>query len=107
MVQHRFERNPGSPPEAVCSIVRAERRRFRSGQWGQHGEWKTLEAQKRYMKSDTENLLSVWRAAVGLPRTPALIVWIEFESAGAPPEMAEEGLPPDVVGVPDGSFTLS
>ncbi len=73
--------------------------------WGHHGDWKTLEAQKRYMKSDTEHLLSVSRAAMGLPKTPAPTVRIKFESAGAPPEMAEEGLPPDVVGVPDKAFT--
>ncbi len=59
------------------------------------------------MKSDTEHMLSVSRAAMGLPMTPAPTVQIEFKSEGAPLEMAEEGLPPDVVGVPDGAFTWS
>ncbi len=59
------------------------------------------------MKSDTEYLLSVSRAAMGLPKTTAPTVRIEFESAGAPPEMAKEEMPPDVVGVPDGAFTWS
>ncbi len=59
------------------------------------------------MKSDTEHLLSVSRAAMSLPKTPAPTVRIEFEAAGAPSEMAEEWLPPDVVGVPDWAFTWS
>ncbi len=72
---------------------------------GQHGDWKTLEAQRLYMKSDTEHLLSESWAAMGLPKTPTPTVRFEVESAGALPEIAEEGLPPDVVGVPDGAFT--
>jgi hypothetical protein len=59
------------------------------------------------MKSDTERMLSMSRAAMGLPKTLAQTVRIEFEPTGAPPEMAEEGLPADVVGVPDGAFTWS
>jgi hypothetical protein len=42
------------------------------------------------MKSDTTWLLSVSRVAMGLPKNPAPDVRIECESAGAPPEMAEE-----------------
>jgi hypothetical protein len=56
------------------------------------------------MKSDTEYLTSVSRAAMGLPNTPVPVVRIENESAGAPPEMAEEGQPPDIVGFRDGAF---
>ncbi len=52
------------------------------------------------MKTNTPRLLSVSRAAIGLPKTPAPDVRIEFESAGAPPEMAEDEQPPVVVGVP-------
>ncbi len=58
--------------------------------WGQHGDWKSWEAQKRYMKTDTPRLLSVSRAAMGPPRTPAPDVRIECESGGTPPEMAED-----------------
>ncbi len=58
------------------------------------------------MKSDTEHLLSVSRAAMG-PSTPAPDVRIENESAGPPPGMAEVELNPDVVGVPAGAFSWS
>ena len=75
--------------------------------WGQHGDLSTWEAQKRYMKSDTARLLSVSRAAMGPPKTPASDVRIECESAGAPPEMAEEEQAPDVVGMPSGAFVWS
>jgi hypothetical protein len=37
---------------------------------------------------------------MGPPKTPAPDVRIECESAIAPPEIAEEGQPPNVVGVP-------
>ncbi len=68
--------------------------------WGQHGDWKSWDAQKRYMKTDTPRLLSVSRAAMGPPQTTAPDVRIECESAGAPPEMAEDEQAPVVVGVP-------
>jgi hypothetical protein len=74
---------------------------------GQHGDWKTKAAQRRYMKSDTTRLLSVSRAAMGLSKTPAPDVRIEGESAGVPPAMAEDDLPPDVIGVPPGAFAWS
>jgi integrase len=74
---------------------------------GQHGDWKTKAAQRRYMKSDTSRLLSVSRAAMGLSKTPAPDVRIECESAGVPPAMAEDDLPPDVIGVPPGAFAWS
>jgi hypothetical protein len=35
--------------------------------WGQHGDWHSLQAQKVYMKSDVDSLLSVSRAAMSLP----------------------------------------
>jgi integrase len=75
--------------------------------WGQHGDWKSWEAQKRYMKTDTPRLLSVSRADMGPLKTTAPDVRIECESAGAPPEMAEEEEPPVVVGVPAGAFAWS
>jgi len=75
--------------------------------WRHHGDWSTWDAQKRYMKSDTARLLSVSRAAMGPPKTPASDVRIECESAGAPPEMAEEEQAPDVVGMPSGAFVWS
>ena len=59
------------------------------------------------MESDTPRLLSVSRAAMGLPKTPAPDVRIEDESAGVPPAMAEVDLPPDVIGVPPGAFVWS
>ena len=62
---------------------------------------------KRYMKTDTPRLLSVSRAAMSLPKTTAPDVRIESESAGAPPEMAEDEQPPAVVGVPAGAFAWS
>ena len=59
------------------------------------------------MKTETPRMLSVSRVAMGPPRTPAPDVRIEFESAGAPPEMAEDERPPVVVGVPTGAFAWS
>ena len=41
------------------------------------------------------------------PKTPAPDVRIEFESAGAPPEMAEDEQTPVVVGVPMEAFAWS
>ena len=75
--------------------------------WGQHEDCKSWEAQKLFMKTDTPSLLSVSRAAMGPPKTPAPNVRIEFESAGAPLEMAEDEQPPVVVGVPTGAFAWS
>ncbi len=74
---------------------------------GQHGDWKTKAVQRRYMKSDTTRLLSVSRAAMGVSKTPAPDVRIEGESAGVPPVMADDDLPPDIIGVPLGAFAWS
>ena len=49
--------------------------------WGQHGDWKSWEAQKRYMKSDPAHLLSVSRAAMSLPKGTAPEVRIECDPA--------------------------
>ena len=59
------------------------------------------------MKTDTPRLLSMSRAAMGPPKTPAPDVRIEGESASAPPEMAEVEQPPVVVGVTTGAFAWS
>jgi len=59
------------------------------------------------MKTDTPRPLSVSRAAMGTPMTPAPDVRIEFESAGAPPEMVEDEKLSIVVGVPTGAFASS
>jgi len=72
--------------------------------WGQHGDWGSWEAQKRYMKTDTSRLLSVSRAAMGPPKTPALDMRIECEPAGAPPEITEDEQSIVVVGVPMSTF---
>ena len=58
--------------------------------WGYHGDWKSMEAHKRYMKTDTPRVMSVSRSAMGPPKTTAPDVRIECESAGAPPEMADD-----------------
>ncbi len=58
------------------------------------------------MKSDTEHLLSVSRAAMG-PTTRAPDVRIENKSAGPPPGMAKVELTPDVVGLPAGALAWS
>jgi len=55
--------------------------------WGQHRDWKSWDAEKRYTKTDTPRLLSVSRATMGPPKTPAPDVRIEFESVGASPEI--------------------
>ncbi len=75
--------------------------------WEKHGVRKSFESQKRYKKADTTRLLSVSRAAMGTPNTPALDVRVECESVGAPPVVAEDDQPPDDVGVPPGAFALS
>ena len=56
------------------------------------------------MKSDTPRLLSVLRAGMGFPKTPAPDVRVEGESAGVPPAMAEVDLTPDVIGIPLGDL---
>ena len=53
--------------------------------WGHHGDRKSWEAQKCYIKTDTPRLLSVSLAAMGPPKTPAPDVRIELESVGVPP----------------------
>ncbi len=68
--------------------------------WGQHGVWKSWEAQKRCMKSDPTHLLSVSRAAMCLPRGPAPDVRIECDAASVPPKQADKDSPPEVVRVP-------
>jgi hypothetical protein len=59
------------------------------------------------MKSDPTRLLSVSRADMGFSKEPAPGERIVGKSAGVPPGMAEEGLPPAVAGVPNGAFTWS
>ncbi len=86
-----------------------------------------MDAQKRYMKSDPKHVLSMSRATLGLPMSPAPAVRIEGVSAGVPPHRAEGvrdvriegesagvpqrtaegGILPEVVGVPLGAFTWS
>ncbi len=95
--------------------------------WGQDGGWMSMDAQKPYMKSDPDKLLSVSRASMGLPVNPAPAVRIEGVSAGVPPHqaegvpnvriegvsdgvpphMADEGLLPEVVGVQVEAFMYS
>jgi hypothetical protein len=93
--------------------------------WGQHGDWHSMAAQKVYMKSDTESLLAVSRAAMRLPEALRVAgragdvpagappgagtqdeedVRTAAEPAGAPLVDAEDDLPPEVVGVPQGAF---
>ena len=75
--------------------------------WGQHGGWKSWDAQKRYMKSDKEHLISVSQAAMRLPKGTAPDVRIEEDSASCPPQQADDDSPPEVVGVPEGAFVWS
>ncbi len=75
--------------------------------WGQHGDWNSWAAQKRYIKSSTKKLISVSQAAMGTSMTPAPDVRIEVESADAPPEMAENEQPPVVIGIPTEPFAWS
>ena len=84
-----------------------------------------MAAQKMYMKSDTKSLLTVSRAAMRLPEAHTVAGRAEGEPAGAPPGagtedeedvrtaaepagaplvVAEDNLPPEVVGVPQGAF---
>ena len=85
--------------------------------WGQHGDWKTMDAQKRYMKTHPTRLLSVSRAAMGLLRYPAPGAGIGVSgsnppgavegiggSGSNPPGAVAEDILPDVVGVPEGAF---
>ena len=74
---------------------------------GQHGSWKSLDAQKCYMKSDPKRLLAVSRAAMHLPTGLEPDVRIECGSAVAPALMAGDEEPPVVVGVPKGAFAWS
>ncbi len=96
--------------------------------WGQHGVWHSLEAHKVFMKSDKESLLSVSRAAMRLSEAHRIAGRAVNEPAGAPPGAgtqdeedvrtavepagapladAEDDLPPEVVGVPQGAFQWS
>ncbi len=75
--------------------------------WGQHEDMKTLDAQKRYMKSDKTQLLSVSRADMRLPTGLAPDVRTECGSVVAPPLVTGDDAPPDVVGVPKGEFSWS
>ncbi len=59
------------------------------------------------MKSDKIRLLSVSRAAMRLPTGLAPDVWTECGSAVDPPLVAGDDAPPDVVGVPKGTFSWS
>ncbi len=75
--------------------------------WGQHGDWKSLEAQKPYMKSDTKYPLSVLRAVMSLPKGTAPEMRIECDPASVPLQQADEDSPSEVVGVPEGAFVWS
>ncbi len=75
--------------------------------WGQHGDRKILDAQKRYMKCDKIRLLSVSRAAMRLPTGMSPDARTECGSAVDPPLVAGDDAPPDVVGVPKGAFSWS
>jgi len=67
--------------------------------WGQHGDRKTLDAQKRYMKSHNTRLLLVSRAVMRPPTGMALDVRAGCSSAIAPPLVAGDNAPPEMVGV--------
>jgi hypothetical protein len=71
--------------------------------WGQYGDWKTMDAQKRYMKTHPTRLLSVSRAAMGLLECLAPDEGIGG-SGSSPPGKGEDILLPDVVGVPNEAF---
>ncbi len=96
--------------------------------WGQHGDLHSLAAQKVYMRSDKDSLLSVSREAMRLPVVFGIAgraddvpagdppgtgaqeeedVRTCDESAGAPQVGAEADLPLEVVGVPQGAFQWS
>ena len=68
---------------------------------------KTLEAHKRYTKSDNARLLSVSRAVVRLPTGLAPDVRTECSSAVNPPIVASDDTPPYMVGVLKGAFAWS
>ena len=83
--------------------------------WGQHGDWKSFEAQKRYMKRDAASLLSVSLAAMRTPPAgadpplaalPDVRAETASSAAGATPPCAGEE-PPIVEGVPLGAFSWS
>ncbi len=73
--------------------------------WGQHADWKNLDAQKRYMNSDKIRLLSMSWAAMRLPTGLAPDLRTEYGSAVDPPLTAGDDAPPDVVGVTKGAFS--
>ena len=96
--------------------------------WGQHGDLHSLAAQKVYMRSDKDSLLSVSREVMRLPVVLGIAGRADDEPAGAPPEAgdqdeedvrsyndsagtpqvgAEADLPPEAVGVPQGAFRWS
>jgi len=75
--------------------------------WGQHEDWKTLDAQKRYMKSDKTRWLSMSRAAMRLPTVRAPDVQTDCGSAVTPPFVAGDNSPLDMVGVSKGVFAWS
>ena len=75
--------------------------------WGQHGDWKSDEAQKRYMKTDTTRVLSVSRAIMRPPSGMAPDVRTEDESDIVPSLEAGSDAPSDVVGVPKEAFAWS
>ena len=52
--------------------------------WGQYGDWKSWEAHKRYMKSDTKHMRSVSHATMSLPKGTTPDVRIECDSASCP-----------------------
>lgn len=82
--------------------------------WGQHGDWKSFEAQKRYMKRDSASLLSVSLAAMRTPLvggSSPLVAQPDVRTEASssveviPPCVDEE--PPAVEGVPIGAFSWS
>ena len=101
---------------------------YRWSLWGHHGDLHSLAVQKVYMRSDKESLLSVSREAMRLPVVLGIAGRTDDASAGAPPEAgaqdeedvrtynesagapqvgAEEDLPPELVGLPQGAFEWS
>jgi hypothetical protein len=71
------------------------------------GRRKTLDEQKRYIKSDKTWLLPVSRVAMRLPKALAPDVRTECGPAVTPTVSAGEYTPHDVVGVPKDAFSLS
>ncbi len=71
--------------------------------WGQHGDFKTIDAQMRCMNTHPTRMLSVSWAAMGLLECPAPDEGIGG-SGSNPPGAGEDILLPDVIGVPNGAF---